>query len=93
MITRYDPAAHDVSTFDCRETALNRWLRHAAGQSQRRDAARTFVAVAEHRRVIAYYSIVVAELDHAADGLVEALVDPAGRDARNRVLRTQNGRT
>ena len=64
MIARYDPVAHDVSTFDCGEAALNRWLRHSAGQSQRRDAARTFVVVAEHGRVIGYYTTVVGELDH-----------------------------
>ena len=64
MISPYDPAIHDVSTFDCGEDALTRWLRHSAGQSQRRDAARTFVAVAGGRRVIGYYATVVAELRH-----------------------------
>jgi GNAT superfamily N-acetyltransferase len=61
---RYDPAEHDVSTFDCGEDALNRWLRHSAGQSQRRDAARTFVVLAGERRVIGYYTTVVGELHH-----------------------------
>jgi GNAT superfamily N-acetyltransferase len=61
---RYDPAAHDVSTFDCGEDALNRWLRHSAGQSQRRDAARTFVLLAGERRVIGYYTTVVGDLHH-----------------------------
>jgi GNAT superfamily N-acetyltransferase len=61
---RYDPAVHDVSTFDCGEDALNRWLRHSAGQSQRRDAARTFVVIAGKRRVIGYYTTVVGELHH-----------------------------
>jgi len=61
---RYDPATHDVSTFDCGEYALNRWLRHSAGQSQRRDAARTFVVVTDKRRVIGYYTTVVGEIRH-----------------------------
>lgn len=64
MTHRYDPTAHDVSTFDCGEDALNRWLRHSAGQSQRRDAARTFVVIAEHRRVTGYYTTVVGEIHH-----------------------------
>ncbi len=64
MTPRYDPAAHDVSTFDCGEDALNRWLRHSAGQSQRRDAARTFVVLAGERRVIGYYTTVVGHLHH-----------------------------
>jgi GNAT superfamily N-acetyltransferase len=61
---RYDPTAHDVGTFDCGEDALNRWLRHCAGQSQRRDAARTFVVIAGQRRVIGYYTTVVGEIHH-----------------------------
>ena len=64
MTRRYDPTAHDVSTFDCGEDALNRWLRHSAGQSQRRDAARTFVVIAGQRRVIGYYTTVVGEIQH-----------------------------
>lgn len=64
MTPRYDPAAHDVSTFDCGEDALNRWLRHSAGQSQRRDAARTFVVVTGERRVIGFYTTVVGEIHH-----------------------------
>lgn len=64
MTPRYDPAAHDVSGFDCGEGALNRWLRHSAGQSQRRDAARTFVVVSGQRRVIGYYTTLVGAIHH-----------------------------
>lgn len=64
MTPRYDPATHDVSTFDCGEDALDRWLRHSAGQSQRRDAARTLVVVTGERRVIGYYTTVVGEIHH-----------------------------
>ncbi len=66
MISRYDSAIHDASTFDCGQDALNRWLRHSAGQSQRRDSARTFVAIAGEARVIGYYTTVAAELHHDA---------------------------
>lgn len=65
MIARYDPTAHDVATFDCGHEPLNRWLRHSAGQSQRRDAARTFVILAGDRRVVGYYTTMVGELQHA----------------------------
>ncbi len=64
MTPRYDPAAHDVTAFDCGEDTLNRWLRHSAGQSQRRDAARTFVVIAGQQRVIGYYTTVVGEIRH-----------------------------
>ena len=64
MTPRYESAAHDVSTFDCGEDALNRWLRHSAGHSQRRDAARTFVVLAGQRRVIGFYTAVVGDLRH-----------------------------
>lgn len=64
MTPRYDPATYDVSTFDCGEDALNRWLRHSAGQSQQRDAARTFVVLAGERRVIADYTTVAGDLHH-----------------------------
>ena len=64
MTPRYDPAAHDVSTFDCGEDAISRWLRHSAGQSQRRDAARTFVVVSGQRQVIGYYTTIVGEVQH-----------------------------
>lgn len=35
----------DRASFDCGEPALNQWLREQAGQSERRDSARTFLAV------------------------------------------------
>lgn len=61
---RYESSRHDVSGFNCGNETLDRWLRHSAGQSQRRDAARTFVVVSEDR-VIGYYTTVVGELAHA----------------------------
>jgi hypothetical protein len=48
---RYDAARHDVTGFSCGNEPLDRWLLRYAGQNQRRDAARTFVAATAGRRV------------------------------------------
>lgn len=60
---RYDPSRHDTSRFESGNDALDRWLSRYAGQSQRRDAARTFV-VADGRQVLGYYAMLAGELDH-----------------------------
>ncbi|MEJ7894686.1 MAG: GNAT family N-acetyltransferase [Solirubrobacteraceae bacterium] len=60
----YNSARHDVSDFQSDHEQLDRWLRHSAGQSQRRDAARTFVITGERDSVSGYYTTVVGELDH-----------------------------
>jgi len=64
VISPYEPTVHDVSTFDCGEDALKSMAAPFAGQSQRRDAARTFVVIAGERRVIGYYTTVVGEINH-----------------------------
>lgn len=64
MIVRFDPKLHDTSEFTSGVEPLDRWLRHSAGQSQRRDAARTFVAVTADRRVLGYYAALVGEIAH-----------------------------
>lgn len=61
---RFDPAHHDVSGFGCGNELLDRWLIRYAGQNQRRDAARTFVATMNDRRVIGYYTLLAGQLDH-----------------------------
>ena len=61
---RYDPSRHDTSEFQCGNEALDRWLVRYAGQSERRDAARTFV-VTDAGVVIGYYALLAGELDHA----------------------------
>jgi GNAT superfamily N-acetyltransferase len=61
---RYDPVRHDVTGFACGNEALDRWLARYAGQSQRRDAARTFVATTEDARVCGYYSLVAGQITH-----------------------------
>lgn len=60
---RYDPSRHDTSAFESANEALDRWLVRYAGQSERRDAARTFV-VADAGVVIGYYALLAGELDH-----------------------------
>ena len=60
---RYDPTHHDASKFESGNEALDRWLIRHAGQSERRDAARTFV-IADAGVVIGYYALLAGELDH-----------------------------
>lgn len=60
----FDRRAHDVGEFSCGEETLDRWLRAYAGQSQRRDAARTFVAADQDGRVAGYYTLVAAQVEH-----------------------------
>ena len=52
---------------------LDRWLRAHAGQSQRRDAARTFVTVEPDGTVVGYYTLVAAQVRH------ETATAPVGR--------------
>jgi GNAT superfamily N-acetyltransferase len=49
---------HDRASFDCGKPPLNEWLQRFAGQYERRDLARTYVAVREgNPRVLGYYAI------------------------------------
>jgi GNAT superfamily N-acetyltransferase len=61
---RYDATSHDVTGFSCGNDLLDRWLVRYAGQNQRRDAARTFVAVTTDQRVYGYYTLLAGQLDH-----------------------------
>lgn len=63
---RFDPGRHDVSAFDCGNEPLNRWLARYAGQNERRDAPRTFVATRDGTHVLAYYTLVAGEVGHEA---------------------------
>ena len=60
---RYDTARHDVSQFQSGNETLDRWLLRCAGQSERRDAARTFV-LTDRGVVIGYYALLAGELEH-----------------------------
>jgi predicted N-acetyltransferase YhbS len=61
---RYDPAQHSVTRFNCGNELLDRWLIRYAGQNQRRDAARTFVATSDDRVVYGYYTLLAGQLNH-----------------------------
>lgn len=61
-----DPKRHKTDEFDCGQTNLDRWLRGYAGQTQRRDVARTYVVADEGSRLVGYYTLVAAEIDHGA---------------------------
>jgi GNAT superfamily N-acetyltransferase len=61
---RYDPARHDTSSFSCGNELLDRWLTRYAGQNERRDAARTFVATTGAHAVCGYYTLLAGQLEH-----------------------------
>jgi GNAT superfamily N-acetyltransferase len=52
----FDPTHHDVSSFDSGEPALDNWLQTRAGKNAASGASRTWVAVDETDRVIAFYA-------------------------------------
>lgn len=58
----FDPATHRVDGFSCGIERLDTWLRAYAGQGQRRDAARTYVAADTDGRVAGYYTLVAAQV-------------------------------
>lgn len=53
----------DRARFDCGEPVLNQWLRKQAGQSERRDTARTFLALDPGGEIGGYVSLSVAQID------------------------------
>jgi GNAT superfamily N-acetyltransferase len=57
-------AAHDISTFDCTEPALNLWLRQRALQNEGR-FSRTYV-VCQGVRVVAFVSIAAGAIERIA---------------------------
>jgi GNAT superfamily N-acetyltransferase len=65
LTERYDSASHEVADFSCGQESLDRWLHRYAGQSERRDATRTFVAAAEQGEVRAYYTLLAGQIEHA----------------------------
>ncbi len=60
----FDRHAHRVDEFSCGEETLDRRLHAYAGQSQRRDAARTFVTTDRKDRIAGYYTLVAAQVEH-----------------------------
>ena len=50
--------SHDKASFDCGKPTLNHWLQQLAGQYERRDLARIYVAVRPNEaRVLGYYAV------------------------------------
>lgn len=64
LTERYDPERHDVAGFACGREALDRWLHRYAGQGERRDATRTFVATGEDGAVCGYYTLLAGQIEH-----------------------------
>lgn len=93
-----DSRSHRTDSFDSGEPSLDIWLRRFAGQSQRRDAARTFVTSQDGREIIGYYTLVAGELTHAratrevARGLSTRFPIPVALLARLAVDRRHHGR-
>ena len=49
---------HDHSDFDCGKPSLSEWIKRYAGQNEKRDVSRTYVAVRPgDSRVFGYYSL------------------------------------
>lgn len=65
LTERYDPSGHEVADFGCGEESLDRWLHRYAGQGERHDTTRIFVATDERRVVRGYYTLVAGQLEHA----------------------------
>ena len=56
---------HDLTTFDCGNEALNRWLRKWALHNQRQNATKTQVITAEGSVVVGFYSLAAGEVTRA----------------------------
>jgi GNAT superfamily N-acetyltransferase len=56
---------HDRARFDCGEPVLNQWLREQAGQSERRDTARTFLALDPEGELGGYMSLCLTQIEAA----------------------------
>lgn len=92
------PRRHRVGDFGCGNANLDRWIHAYAGQAQRRDVGRTFVAVDEGARVLGYYTLVAGQVEHAeAPGAVRTGVSrhsptPVGLVARLAVATSWQGK-
>ncbi len=65
-IQRLDKS-HELAAFDCGKAPLDDWLKQRAGQYERRDLARTYVAVrAGQHDVCGYYAISSHQVRYAA---------------------------
>jgi GNAT superfamily N-acetyltransferase len=89
-------AKHDRSAFSCGVAELDAWFRQRAGQDDRRNVARVFVAVDDQRGIVGFYSLSSFTLalddlppEHARrlpryDAIPAALIGRLARDERVR---------
>lgn len=97
MIGAIEPLGkHGRSAFSCGVPALDDWFRSRAGQDEKRNIARVFVAIDDHLGVVGFYSLsaftlVIADLppEHAKrlpryDRIPAALIGRLARDERVR---------
>lgn len=59
-VAAYDSATHDTGRFDSGVSALDEYLQRYAGQDQKRNLARVFVATHGDPRVLGYYTVSAA---------------------------------
>jgi GNAT superfamily N-acetyltransferase len=96
--TRIEPLSeqHNRASFSCAEPELDDYFRHRAGQDERRNVARVFVAVADDLGVVGFYSLstcaihpgelpkeIARKLPHY-DTIPAALIGRLARDLRAR---------
>jgi GNAT superfamily N-acetyltransferase len=97
VITAIEPLGkHDRAAFSCGVAALDDWFRLRAGQDERRNVARVFVAVDDRHGVVGFYSLssytlTISDLppEHAKrlpryDLIPAALIGRLARDQRVR---------
>jgi ribosomal protein S18 acetylase RimI-like enzyme len=88
---------HDRSKFSCGQADLDDWFHRRAGQDERRNVARVFIAVNSDLGVVGFYSLSAFKLDlddlpeeiarklpRYDDGVPAALIGRLARDARMR---------
>jgi predicted GNAT family N-acyltransferase len=58
MIKAIEPlGTHDRAVFSCGEAALDDWFRFRAGQDEKRNVARVFVAIDDQHGIVGFYSL------------------------------------
>jgi GNAT superfamily N-acetyltransferase len=87
---------HDRATFCCGQPALDDWFRQRAGQDEKRNIARVFVAVDDERGIGGFYSLSsftlaiedlpqeIARKLPSYDAILAALIGRLARDQRVR---------
>ncbi len=97
MIKAIEPLGkRDRAAFSCGVASLDDWFRLRAGQDEKRNVARVFVAIDDQREIVGFYSLssftlAIADLPpaHAKrlphyDAIPAALIGPLARDKKVR---------